>query len=346
MSRAGTVLVTGGAGFIGSALVEHLVACGRRVIAIDNLVNGKRENLAHLPADRVRLAAADVRRPNEFAATLREAGTVFHLACLGVRHSLHAPRENRDVNEGGTIAMLEAARTAAVAAFVHVSSSEVYGASGTGALAEDAPTRPTNPYAEAKLAAEAHARAAHAAGGMRVVILRPFNAYGPRCHHEGDAGEVIPKFLLRALAGRPLTIFGDGGQTRDFTWVEDTAAGIAAAEAAPGAAGQTINLGSGRAVAINALAALAARAAGRPVEIAHAGPRPGDTPHLEADTGRALRLLGWQAATPLEEGLARLASWYRGQATPPERLLSEEIEQNWRPEALAAGRKSPNSRSA
>ena len=333
MSRTRTALVTGGAGFIGSALIEHLVARGRRVIAVDNLVNGRRGNLAHLPADRVRLITADVRRPGEFAAALREAGTVFHLACLGLRHSLHSPRENRDVNEGGTIAMLEAARTAGVATFIHVSSSEVYGASGDGPLSEDAPTRPTTPYAEAKLAAEQHARAAHAAGGMRVVILRPFNAYGPRCHHEGDAGEVIPKFLLRALAGRPLVVFGDGAQTRDFTWVEDTAAGIAAAEAAPGAAGQTINFGSGRAVTISALAALAGRAAGRLVEIVHAPSRPGDTPHLRADAGRARRLLGWQAAISLDEGLARLLDWYRGLGIAPERLLDEEIEQNWRREA-------------
>lgn len=330
MSRAQTAIVTGGAGFIGSALVEQLVASGRRVIVVDNLVNGKRENIAHLPADRLRLIEADVRRPADFAAALREAGTVFHLACLGVRHSLHAPRENRDVNEGGTIAMLAAAREAGIAGFIHVSSSEVYGASGSGALAEDAPARPTTPYAEAKLAAEAHARAARAAGAMRVVILRPFNAYGPRCHHEGDAGEVIPKFLLRAMAGRTLTIFGDGGQTRDFTWVEDTAAGIAAAEAAPAAAGQTINLGSGRAVTIRSLAALAGRVAGRSVEAVHAAPRPGDTPHLRADTSLARRLLGWSARTPLEEGLARLAGWYWALGIAPERLLEDEIERNWR----------------
>ncbi len=339
MSRAGTVLVTGGAGFIGSALVAHLVGRGRRVIAIDNLVNGKRENLAQLPADRARLVTADVRRPDEFAAALHEAGTVFHLACLGVRHSLHSPRENRDVNEGGTSAMLAAARAAGVSTFIHVSSSEVYGASGAGALTEDAPTRPTTPYAEAKLAAEAHARAAHAAGGMRVVILRPFNAYGPRCHHEGDAGEVIPKFLLRALADRKLVVFGDGEQTRDFTWVEDTAAGIVAAEIAPSASGQTINLGSGRAVTINALAALAGRAVGRPVEIVHAPSRPDDTPHLRAEAGRALRLLGWQAETPLEEGLRRLVGWYRRQGTSPDRLLAEEIDENWRLDALRHGPK-------
>ncbi len=181
-------------------------------MVIDNLVNGKRENLAAIPSERMRLVVGDVRDPQAFHNELRAAHTVFHLACLGVRHSLHSPRENHEVNATGTLAMLEAARAAGVPRFVQVSSSEVYGSAIASPMDENHPTCPSTVYGAAKLAGEAYARVYGESPGMAVTIVRPFNAYGPRCHHEGDAGEVIPKFVLRALAGRPLIVFGEGPQ--------------------------------------------------------------------------------------------------------------------------------------
>jgi UDP-glucose 4-epimerase len=327
------VLVTGGAGFIGSALVERLLALGERVVVVDNLANGKADNLSHLAADRVRLLVADVRTPPAFRDELAAAHTVYHLACLGLRHSLHSPHENHEVNATATLRLLEAARVARVPRFVHVSSSEVYGSALVSPMNEDHPTRPTTVYGAAKLAGEAYARAFHATHGMAVTIVRPFNSYGPRCHHEGDAGEVIPKFVLRALAGRPLIVHGNGEQTRDFTYVDDTAEGIAAAGRRPAAAGATINLGSGSSLRILDLAAAVGRACGRSVRIVHDEPRPGDVLALCADLSQAARLLGFRATVPLDAGLARLVAWYRELALGPEALLATEIERNWLPGA-------------
>ena len=326
-----TVVVTGGAGFIGSALVERLVQLGERVVVIDNLANGKRSNLEHLPADRVSLIVADIRAPDSFRSELESAHTIFHLACLGVRHSLHAPRENHEVNATGTLILLEAAQAAGVPRLIHVSSSEVYGSAVTSPMNEDHPTRPTTVYGAGKLAGEAYARAFQTSYGLPVTIVRPFNAYGPRCHHEGDVGEVIPKFMLRAMAGRPLVVFGDGNQTRDFTFVDDIADGIAAAARCEGAIGQTINLGSGTATSVRDLAHIIAEVTGHESRIEHHAARPGDVANLCADSGLAAQLLGYRPAVLLRDGLARLAGWYRGLGVSPQQLLADEIEHNWLP---------------
>jgi UDP-glucose 4-epimerase len=329
MTINGPALVTGGAGFIGSELVRQLVDRGMDVLVFDNLVNGRRENLDGVGSSRCTLIEADIRDEGAMASAIRDVDVVFHLACLGVRHSLHAPRENHDVNATATIDLLARARKAGVKRFVHVSSSEVYGTARHVPMTEEHPTYPTTVYGASKLAGECYARALFASHEFPTVVVRPFNAYGPRGHHEGDSGEVIPKFLLRAMAGRPLIVFGDGTQTRDFTFVSDTAAGIIGAAFADEAIGQTINIGSGHSISINALAQQVALMVGRAVDIAHDAPRPGDVDHLRADASRAQRLLGYAPAVTLADGLRRLKQWYEESGLSPEQMLEAETVRSW-----------------
>ncbi|MCX6844869.1 MAG: NAD-dependent epimerase/dehydratase family protein, partial [candidate division WOR-3 bacterium] len=219
-------LVTGGAGFIGSELVRQAGSAGCDVTIVDNLVNGKRENVIEVLGDKVRLEVADIRNASMMGRLLQKVDVVYHLACLGVRHSIHSPEENHEVNASATLALLIRAREAKVKRFVYVSSSEVYGTAQTVPMSEDYPPSPNTVYGSSKLAGDCYTRAFWRTHGFPTVVVRPFNCYGPRSHHEGDSGEVIPKFLLRTMAGKPMVIFGDGSQTRDFTYVEDTARGI------------------------------------------------------------------------------------------------------------------------
>jgi UDP-glucose 4-epimerase len=342
MSERELVIVTGGAGFIGSELVRQLVDRGSHVVVIDNLVNGTRENLSGLPADRVTLLAHDVRDREAYRSLLRDAQVVYHLACLGVRHSVHSPLENHDVNATATLQLLAESRAASVPRFVYVSSSEVYGTALWAPMTEEHPTFPCTVYGGSKLAGESYARAYYRTYGYPTVIVRPFNTYGPRSHHEGDSGEVIPKFLLRCLAGRPMIVFGDGTQTRDFTYVTDSARGIILAGTSDAAIGRTINLGSGHEVTVNELASTVARVTGRvDAEVAHDVGRPGDVLRLCADVSLARELLGYSIEIPLANGLTRLLEWYRAQGKTPEQLLEEEIVHNWMGADAAAVMQNP-----
>lgn len=337
MLRNRTVLVTGGAGFIGSELVHQLVGQGARVIAVDNLANGKRDNLAGLPQDQLRLEVADIRDGERMRALLAGADLVLHLACLGVRHSIHSPLENHEVNATATLALLEAAREAGTRRFVYVSSSEIYGTAQTVPMTEQHPAWPMTVYGAAKLAGERYTDAYWRTYRFPTVVIRPFNAFGPRSHHEGDCGEVIPKFMLRAMAGRPLMVHGDGTQTRDFTFVADTARGILLAATADKAVGETINLGQGKEITVNELAQAVGAATGRSdLEVRHGPGRPGDVLRLYADSRRAEALLGFRPEVSLREGLRRLRAWYEASGRSPEALLAEEVEVNWQAPARKA----------
>ena len=332
MATRDTFLVTGGAGFIGSELVRQLAARGDRVVIVDNLVNGLRENVADILSPRVTLLTADVRDLDAVRPYLSATRVVFHLACLGVRHSVHSPVENHEVNATATLGLLAASRDAGVPRFAYVSSSEVYGTARWTPMTEEHPTFPCTVYGASKLAGECYTRAYHATYGYPTVVIRPFNTFGPRSHHEGDSGEVIPKFLLRCLAGRPMIVFGDGTQTRDFTFVSDTAAGILAAGESPETIGRTINIGSGREVTINDLASLVKDVTGRPdAAVQHDQARPGDVLRLGADISSARALIGFEPKVGLREGLERLLRWYRAQGATPEELLQREVVRNWEP---------------
>lgn len=300
------ILVTGAAGFAGSELVHQLHAAGHRVLALDNLAaSGSWENLAGL--DNIEPITGDLRDRGLLDGLMRRVSIVYHLACVNLRHSLEHPVETHDVNATGTVYALDAARAAGLGRFIHVSSSEVYGTALSVPMTEDHPTRPTTPYGASKLAGEAYARAWFQTYALPVVILRPFNMYGPRCHVHGSSSEVIPRFLKQARPGGVLRIFGDGEQTRDFTYVSDTVRGIIAASNSPDAIGGTFNLGSGTEITIKELA----RRVAPGTDAIHLEGRPGDVRRLVACSKRAREVFGFDPKTNFDEGLASLRDWHR-----------------------------------
>jgi UDP-glucose 4-epimerase len=330
MLNGANVLVTGGAGFIGSELTRQLCQQGAVITVVDNLANGRRENIEDLLGDRCRLVVGDIRDVEAMASLMHGTDVVFHLACLGVRHSIHSPQENHDVNATATLLILRLARSAGVGRFVYVSSSEIYGTALTVPMTELHPPIPMTVYGASKLAGESYTRAFHRTYGYPTVVVRPFNTYGPRSHHEGDSGEVIPKFMLRGMAGRPMVIFGDGHQTRDFTHVSDTARGILMSACHEAAIGETINLGQGREITILELAREVARVLGLPeAPIEYDQPRPGDVGRLYAETSKAGDLLGFAPMVDLSTGLAGLRDWYVLSGRPPAELLERERVHNW-----------------
>jgi UDP-glucose 4-epimerase len=323
-----TALVTGGAGFIGSHLVDALArTC--RVVVLDDLSTGKAENLAHhRDRDRVRLVQGDVRDQAAVAGLLRGVDVVFHLACRGVRHSIGNPIENSQVNATGTLVLLEEARRVGVGRFVHVSSSEVYGTARAAPMDEDHPCYPETVYGAAKLAGEAYSRAYFRTYGLPTTVVRPFNNFGPRSHHEGDCGEVIPRFAVWALNGMPPVIFGDGTQTRDFIYVEDTAHWLCRVAECEALVGETVNLGSGTETSVKELAALVCEEAGQPGLAPRFLPsRPGDVMRHLAGVARARATLGFATRTSLREGVRKLLGHLKAQDASG--LLGQVPEVNW-----------------
>jgi len=328
--RLRNVLVTGGCGFIGSELIRQLVPLAEHITVLDNLSSGKRSNLPDPCPKSIELVVADIRDRQAYQANLRGCDAVFHLACLGLRNSIHNPLENHDVNATGTLQLLKAAQEVGVRRFVHVSSSEVYGTGRQARMDESHPTVPTTIYGAGKLAGECYARVFWEVYGLPVVVLRPFNSYGPRSHHEGDCGEVIPKFILRSMTGKPMIVFGDGQQTRDFTYVSDTAGIMIVAATAENVIGETINIGTGKEVSINQLAETVARVVERPdAKIHHRAPRPGDVRRLCADATKARELLGFEPHVSFESGLRSLKHWFDASSEPLDELLASEVEENW-----------------
>lgn len=326
------IVVTGGAGFIGSHLVDELLHEGvASVTVVDNLVNGTEQNLASARADpRVRLLVADARSAEVVRPLLAETDVMFHLACLGVRHSLHDPFENHDVNATMSLSLVEWARLAGVRRYVHVSSSEVYGTAQYAPMDEAHPTHPETVYGAAKLAGEAYARAAFRTHGYPTVVVRPFNAYGPRSHFEGDSGEVLPRTIVRVLAGEPPLVYGDGEQSRDFTHVTDTARGILALATSDDAIGQTVNVGSGQDVTINSLAEIVLAMADRPdLPPRHVAARPGDVRRLLADSSRMTALTGFTPRVPFDAGVRELLAAFQASGSTPAEMLARVEDRNW-----------------
>jgi UDP-glucose 4-epimerase len=303
-------LVTGGAGFIGSHLVEALVARGHSVRVLDNFNTGERANLVGVRG-RIDLVEGDITDLDTVRAAVRGAEVVFHQAALAsVPRSVADPMATHRACVDGTLHVLLAAREEGVRRVVYAASSSAYGNSDRLPKCEADPTAPLSPYAVAKLAGEHYCAAFTEVYGLETVRLRYFNVFGPRQTPDSPYAAVIPLFIRALTSGDRPVIHGDGGQSRDFTFVDDVVQANLRAAAAPGVAGQVFNVACGRRTSLLELLGHLNTLLGTSVEPVHTEPRPGDVRHSQADIGRACDLLGYRPTTDIPAGLRRCLDWW------------------------------------
>jgi UDP-glucose 4-epimerase len=306
-------VVTGGAGFIGSHLAEALVRRGDRVRVLDNLSSGSRENLVHVTGD-VELVEGDLRDRDVVRRALSGAEAVFHLGALpSVQRSIEDPLTTNAVNVDGTLNVLLAAREAGARRVVVASSSSVYGDTPTLPKVESMPMDPRSPYAVSKAATEHYALAWAASFGLPAIALRFFNVFGPRQNPRSDYAAVIPRFATRMLRGEPPVIFGDGHQSRDFTYVDDVVQANLLAAAAPPEVSGAFNVAAGGRHTLLDLVAELNRLVGSDLAPQHAPARAGEVRHSQAGIERARQLLGFTPRFTLARGLEQTVAYYREQ---------------------------------
>jgi UDP-glucose 4-epimerase len=293
-------LVTGGAGFLGVALANRLAHDAHQVRVIDDLSAGHSDRLD----ERVLFTRGDVADRPKLWTLLQDVDCVYHLAArVLVSESILYPREYNEVNVGGTVSVMEAMRDAGVRRVVLTSSGAIYGEQAEQPVREDQTPNPQSPYAVSKLAAEYYVRTIGALWGIETVILRVFNAYGPGQNLPPFHPPVVPRFLNQALKGGSLIVFGGGGQTRDFVYVDDVVDALVAAATAADVDRRIINVGCGQETSINELAALVSEVAEREIEVLHSPADSGGVSHLCADISIAHKLLGYAPRVDLAQGL-------------------------------------------
>ena len=317
-------LVTGGAGFIGAHLVEGLLRRGHRVLVLDNFATGSRANIQ---AVRAQLAADGVPCPLEvvegsildqglLAHSMQGIEYVFHQAALpSVAFSLQEPLQSNRVNVEGTLCVLLAARDAGVKRLIYAGSSSAYGDNPELPKREELPSNPLSPYALGKLTGEYYCCLFSQLYGLETVVIRYFNVFGPRQDPESQYAAVIPKFIMACLLQEPLHIYGDGQQSRDFTYVDNIVHGNILAMVAPDAAGQIINVANGSRTSLLQLVAMLEGFTQRRARVEFFPSRPGDVKHSQADIGRAKALLGFEPLVDVEQGLRRTLAYYQQQGT-------------------------------
>jgi UDP-glucose 4-epimerase len=308
-------VVTGGAGFIGSALVRGLLGEGAaQVVVIDNLLTGREENLEEIRSS-IEFHRADIRCYEEIAPLVEGADTVFHQAAIpSVPRSILEPVLSHEVNVDGAFQVLRAAADAGVRRLVYAASSSAYGDTEVLPKSETMLPRPKSPYAAQKLMGEYYASVFASCFHLETVALRYFNVYGPRQDPSSPYSGVLSVFMKALLERRAPTIYGDGGQSRDFTYVEDIVALNLKAAAAPGVSGKVFNGGNGGCVTLNQAWALLEQIEGVTIPPIYAEPRPGDVRHSQADITAASEELGHTPRYSFEGGLRRTLEWYREHA--------------------------------
>ena len=309
-------LVTGGAGFIGSHLVDALLGQGHRVRVLDNFATGKRENLQHV-LSRIDLREGDIRSFERVKEAMQGVDFVLHQAALGsVPRSVADPLTTNEVNITGTLNLLIHAREAGVKKFVFASSSSIYGPTKTLPKREDMPPNPASPYALSKYAGERYCQLFCELYGLPTVCLRYFNVFGPRQDPASEYSAVIPKFINALLSGQAPTIYGDGEQSRDFTYVDNAvSANLLAVKAAASANGKVFNVGCGGSTTLNELIALLADILKLELKPRYQPARPGDVRHSHADVSQARAALGYEPSISVEEGLQRTVAWFQESPT-------------------------------
>jgi len=307
------VLVTGGAGFIGSHIVDSLLAKDFEVTVLDNLSSGKMKNIEqHLNKENLHFIKGDIRDDDAVKQAVKDIDAVFHEAALvSVTRSVENPFPTNEVNVTGTLNLLKASLEVSVKRFIYASSASVYGETETLPKKETLPTRPISPYATSKLAAENYCKAFHKVYGLETVSLRYFNVYGPRQTH-GPYSGVITIFTNRLLNDEPPIIYGDGTQTRDFTDVQDAVQASMLSLKCKNAVGEEFNVATGKQTTINQLAQTLLRLTGKTsLQPKHTDPREGDIKHSYADISKARRVLGYEPKITLKDGLNTLVEWYK-----------------------------------
>jgi nucleoside-diphosphate-sugar epimerase len=308
------ILVTGGAGFIGSHLTEALVNAGHRVRVLDNFYSGRRTNLRAVGKD-VEIVRGNCADPRTAARAVQGIEAVFHEAAVpSVARSVDDPWLSHEANATATLSMLVAARDAGVRRFIYAGSSSVYGNSKTMPKREDMTPQPLSPYAVGKLTGEHYLRVFAQLYGLETVTLRYFNVFGPRQNPGSPYSGVISLFTTAMLEGRDPVIYGDGGQSRDFTYVANVVDGNLRALGMDGARGQVINLATGRSVTLKQLLAVLAKLLDQKPHAQKRPVRAGDVRHSLADIGLARKLLGYKPLHDFESGLAHTTAWYREHA--------------------------------
>jgi nucleoside-diphosphate-sugar epimerase len=312
-------LVTGGAGFIGSHIVEALVRRGERVVVLDNFSTGRRQNLEAALRSRSsdgpepEVIEADIRNQDAVRRALRGVTHVLHQAALpSVQRSVEDPASSHEVNASGTLHLLIASREAGVKRFVYASSSSAYGDNPVLPKVETMATAPLSPYAVSKLAGEHYCRVFHGLYGLETVALRYFNVFGPRQDPTSQYAAVVPNFVTAALAGRAPIIYGDGLQSRDFTFIDNAVdANLKACDSPAGASGRAYNIACGTAATLLDLLRILERLTGSPIRPVHEKTRPGDVRHSLAAIDEARLRLGYEPKVGIEEGLRRTVDAFR-----------------------------------
>jgi UDP-glucose 4-epimerase len=324
------VLVTGGAGFIGSHLVDEL-AKNNHVVILDDFSSGEQENIVHHAGKgNVEIITGDIRDKDLLFNIAKNIDVVYHLAVQCLRVSIKNPDVTHEVNVTGTLNLLKASLENSVKRFIYVSSSEVYGTAVHVPMNEIHTCEPTTVYGASKLAGELYALAYFRTYGLESMVVRPFNTYGPREHLQGVYGEVIPRFVLRILNNMPPVIFGDGTHTRDFTYVSDTVKGIVMASECDSMISQAVNIARGREVSINELAVMIANKLGKKdIKPVYEQKRPGDVIRHYADISKAKKLFNFSPEIDIEKGTGLFIDWFHSKKYDVSSLMKQEIVFNW-----------------